>query len=182
MFAYASPTRCSTHNLISLLSKHKSLSLQGAMNYAGGMVKETLQEFHHLERQLLPSRATTTGDKGSGETSWSWLWSIPAVMGLGEGLSTNSASPANRHYLSGIQQTTATSPTADGWNLDELGENEPSQFDSNEQYDQAQVARYVLSLRDYIIGSIHWGYETELYFGQKGGEIRSFGWVFLSSS
>jgi len=39
---------------------------------------------------------------------------------------------------------------------------------------------YVQALRNCIAGTINWAYETELYFGKKGDEIRAFGWVFLS--
>jgi hypothetical protein len=41
------------------------------------------------------------------------------------------------------------------------------------------VRLYVQGLRDCVVGSINWAYETELYFGQKGEEVRAFGWVFL---
>ena len=40
------------------------------------------------------------------------------------------------------------------------------------------VDRYIQALKDCIAGSVHWVYETELFFGKKGGEVRSFGWVF----
>ncbi|KAG6872341.1 hypothetical protein C0995_010559 [Termitomyces sp. Mi166 len=39
---------------------------------------------------------------------------------------------------------------------------------------------YVQTLKDCIVGTINWAYETELYFGKKGEEIRTFGWVFLN--
>ncbi|KAJ6477648.1 isoprenoid synthase domain-containing protein [Mycena sanguinolenta] len=38
---------------------------------------------------------------------------------------------------------------------------------------------YLRGLKDCIIGTLNWGYETELYFGSKGDEVRQFGWVFL---
>ena len=40
---------------------------------------------------------------------------------------------------------------------------------------------YIHVLRDYISGNVHWFYETELYFGAKGEEVKAFGWVFLNS-
>jgi hypothetical protein len=43
------------------------------------------------------------------------------------------------------------------------------------------VYLYVQGLRDLMIGSAHWLYETDLYFEGKGDEVRAFGWVFLSS-
>jgi hypothetical protein len=44
------------------------------------------------------------------------------------------------------------------------------------------VSSYVQALRDCVAGTINWVYETELYFGKKGDEIRTFGWVFLSQN
>jgi hypothetical protein len=44
------------------------------------------------------------------------------------------------------------------------------------------IASYVQALRDCIVGTINWAYETELYFGKKGEEIRTFGWIFLDDS
>ncbi|KAJ7813971.1 hypothetical protein B0H13DRAFT_1665032 [Mycena leptocephala] len=38
---------------------------------------------------------------------------------------------------------------------------------------------YLQGLKDCIVGSLNWSYETELYFGSKGNEVRQFGWVFL---
>ena len=42
------------------------------------------------------------------------------------------------------------------------------------------IPSYIQALRDCVVGTINWTYETELYFGKKGEEVRSFGWVFLS--
>ncbi|KAF7335541.1 hypothetical protein MVEN_02208000 [Mycena venus] len=38
---------------------------------------------------------------------------------------------------------------------------------------------YLRGLKDCIVGTLNWSYETELYFGSKGDEVRQFGWVFL---
>ncbi|KAH7910078.1 isoprenoid synthase domain-containing protein [Hygrophoropsis aurantiaca] len=38
---------------------------------------------------------------------------------------------------------------------------------------------FVQGLRDWISGAINWYYESERYFGDKGTEVRMFGWVFL---
>ena len=43
-----------------------------------------------------------------------------------------------------------------------------------------QVKRYIQALKDCIVGSTHWLYETELFFGKKGAEVRTFGWVFAN--
>ncbi|KAI0919583.1 terpene cyclase [Taiwanofungus camphoratus] len=44
----------------------------------------------------------------------------------------------------------------------------------------ADVHRYVQGLRDWIVGSTHWLYETELYFRDSGAEVRDFGWAFVA--
>lgn len=46
----------------------------------------------------------------------------------------------------------------------------------------SDVTSYVQALRDCIVGTINWAYETELYFGKKGEEIRTFGWIFLDEN
>lgn len=46
-----------------------------------------------------------------------------------------------------------------------------------EQLEQLRPA--VQNLRDCVVGVVNWIYETELYFGAKGEEVRMFGWVFL---
>ncbi|KAH6905129.1 hypothetical protein BKA70DRAFT_1565151 [Coprinopsis sp. MPI-PUGE-AT-0042] len=161
IFAYAEPNRSRTHNLVSLLVAHRGLSIQGAMNYAGGMVKERVEEFRRLESALLPPV------KEESDSSWTstWLRSIPGL--------TRSASFGSRstpqNYLSGIEGESPAPPLDD----ETLGIIEEGQA-------RMQVTRYILGLKDYIIGSIHWGYETELFFGTKGDETRSFGWVFLT--
>jgi len=43
-----------------------------------------------------------------------------------------------------------------------------------------EMKRYIQALKDCIVGSTHWLYETELFFGKKGGEVRTFGWVFAN--
>ena len=46
----------------------------------------------------------------------------------------------------------------------------------------ADVRAYVRGLRAWIVGSIHWIYETERYFGKHGEDVRALGWTFLSPS
>lgn len=45
-----------------------------------------------------------------------------------------------------------------------------------------EVRRYLRGLRDWIAGFVNWLYETELYLGEKGNEVRAFGWVFVPVS
>ncbi|EGN97723.1 hypothetical protein SERLA73DRAFT_92947 [Serpula lacrymans var. lacrymans S7.3] len=49
----------------------------------------------------------------------------------------------------------------------------------DKQATREDIRLYVQGLRDCIAGSINWFYETERYFGDKGEQVRSYGWVFL---
>jgi hypothetical protein len=116
---------------------HKSLSVQGAMNLCGNMIKDAFTSFSSFEHALIGLFDRETSLK---IPIMSWVW--------------NSLVP----------DTMSTEEAAAMLNL---------------------VKRYIQALKDYIIGTIHWAYETELFFGKRGGEIRAFGWVFadqISSS
>ncbi|CCL98860.1 uncharacterized protein FIBRA_00867 [Fibroporia radiculosa] len=91
-----------THNLIVVLMAERRLPLQGAMQAAGTLVKETVATFLENERFLSDS--------------------------------------------------------------------------------SADVRRYIQGLRDVIVGSTYWLYETDRFFGDSGDEVRELGWVFLPPS
>ncbi|KAF5318295.1 hypothetical protein D9611_014342 [Ephemerocybe angulata] len=178
IFSYASgttgATRCNSHNLISLLTTHKNLSVQGAMNYAGGMVKEALEEIQRLERELMPASASSSGL--SAEAGWGagWISSLRSVVGLADGMAPRGA---GWKFLIDV-------PLDDldhgSWYLEEEGDvGAARSLEEAKRKSELEVAKYVRAMKDWIVGSIHWGYETEVYFGVKGDEVRSFGWVFL---
>ncbi|KAF6745643.1 hypothetical protein DFP72DRAFT_1051248 [Ephemerocybe angulata] len=179
IFSYASgttgATRCNSHNLISLLTTHKNLSVQGAMNYAGGMVKEALEEIQRLERELLPLLSSTNG---SAEAGWGagWISSLRSVVGLADGMAPRGA---GWKFLVDVPLDDLDRGIS-SWYLE--GEDDVGAARSLEEAKrkgELEVAKYVRAMKDWIMGSIHWGYETEVYFGVKGDEVRSFGWVFL---
>ncbi|KAJ7595493.1 isoprenoid synthase domain-containing protein [Mycena floridula] len=47
------------------------------------------------------------------------------------------------------------------------------------EQDFHDVSLLIQGLKDCIVGSLNWAYETELFFGTKGEEVRMFGWVFM---
>jgi len=110
---------------------HKNLSVQGAMNLCGNMIKDAFTSFSSFEHALLtlfdPERSLKLP-----VLSWMWKSIVPDAMS---------------------------------------GEEAAAMLKI--------VKRYIQALKDYIIGSINWVYETELFFGKRGGEIRAFGWVFV---
>ncbi|RXW13522.1 hypothetical protein EST38_g12333 [Candolleomyces aberdarensis] len=187
IFSYASgstgPTRCDSHNLVSLLTTHKNLSVQGAMNYAGGMVKEALEELGRLERELSPPTSGSSGT-GNGVTSsegtWGWLNLVKSAVGLSVDVSAGRRPRSDCKFLT--DAVMGPPPTDDDDASFDLGMGRAAGSTADTKSSSEQTARYVQALKDYIVGSIHWGYETELYFGQKGDEVRSFGWVFLANS
>jgi hypothetical protein len=127
------------HNLITVLMNHKGLSLQGALNFAGTMIKQRIDAFLAAEQALIDSLTLLSPDPSQNAPSyWSWTSYLPSVV-------TKPCPP----------------PAAGPIFLEDL-------------------PNYIRTLKDCIAGTIHWAYETELYFGTKGEEIRTFGWVFLS--
>ncbi|PFH45987.1 hypothetical protein AMATHDRAFT_8405 [Amanita thiersii Skay4041] len=150
------------HNAISLCMHAKHLSAQGATNQIARLVKQKIQDFLEAEQTLQsfhPSRYPPVDDfRSSGDRSpalYSWIkLPIQTLSGL---LSSSPSTP-----------TTTTSCQSD---------------DSDEYHVKLflDAADTVQVLRDYIAGAVHWFYETELYFGTKGEEVKAFGWVFLNA-
>jgi len=112
----------------------RNLSIQGAINQAGNMIKEAMASFYATERALLES---LDPQKPSNNRVFSWLISFFSAP--------------------------ETTPVPFG----------------EEKATREVVERYIQVLKDCIVGVMHWLYETELFFGKKGAEIRTFGWVFI---
>lgn len=140
------------HNLITVIVTHKLLSLQGALNLAGILIKRMFDSFIETEKSLFCAPTPPqTNYFGNGSLSSYWNW-VP---------SSRLATP----------RASAPRPDSDPSNIAYGGDLAPRLGD---------LPSYVQTLRDCIVGTINWAYETELYFGRKGEEIRNFGWVFLN--
>ncbi|CAA7264469.1 unnamed protein product [Cyclocybe aegerita] len=120
-------TRGNTYNLIEVLMAQKNLSLQGAMNLSGTMLKEAFTSFREHERLLFDA---LDPQKSLQIPLIAWMFAREAPS---------------------AEEAAAT---------------------------RESVQRFVTAMKDWIVGIVHWAYETELFFGKKGGEIRMFGWVF----
>ena len=129
-------TKGNKHNLVAILMHQKNISLQGAVNLAGNMIKDAFATFRSLEHSLLESVDPQKGAIGLPILSWVWTSLVPS------------------------------------------GDNSLSETVSNETL--TAVRNYITRLKDCIVGTVNWLYETELYFGKKGSEIRTFGWVFIN--
>ena len=128
--------RGNKHNLVAILMHHKNISLQGAVNLAGNMIKDAFAKFCSLEHSLLESVDPNKGAIGLPVLSWVWTSLVPSG-------NDSSSETVNEETLSAVQN-------------------------------------YITRLKDCIVGTVNWLYETELYFGKKGSEIRTFGWVFIN--
>ena len=117
---------------------HNHLSIQGAMNLAGSMIKDAFSSFCTLEDELIESLQPSQSILTSLSSLFEWK------------TKTKGSGPSY------------SNPT------------DPAKVDARLE----DVKRYFQALKDCIAGSMHWVYETELFFGKKGGEVRSFGWVF----
>ncbi|KAG6897855.1 hypothetical protein C0992_009992 [Termitomyces sp. T32_za158] len=135
------------HNLITVLMTHKHLSLQGAVNLAGSMIKDMFDSFVGAEKSLFDHpRSSQINTSRTNIFSFPWSWftlsrsTIPSELPI------------------------------------------PNLEEGDELAHLGDLSSYVQILKDFIVGTINWAYETELYFGKKGEEIRTFGWVFLNSA
>ena len=43
----------------------------------------------------------------------------------------------------------------------------------------AEVAGYIQGLQDWIVGSLHWSFMSQRYFGTQGAEVKKHRWVEL---
>ncbi|KAG6856499.1 hypothetical protein H0H87_003878, partial [Tephrocybe sp. NHM501043] len=128
------------HNLINVLMTHNQLSLHGAVNLAGSMIKEMFDIFVETERSLFsPPTPPQTNQSGTSSLYSSWAWLISPRL----------PTPAPSLMLK----------VDNGGDLARLSD----------------LNSYVQTLKDIIVGTINWSYESELYFGRKGEEIRTFG-------
>ncbi|KAJ2921877.1 hypothetical protein H1R20_g15215, partial [Candolleomyces eurysporus] len=148
------------------------------MNYAGEMVKEALEELDHLKCELSPS----TSDSGvtSGEGTRGWLDLVKSAVGFSGDISAGKRMGSDCKFLTDVVMGPPL--TNDNNTGLDLGVGHAAGPTSGTKSSPEQTAQYIQALKDYIVGSIHWGYETELYFGQKGNKVHSFGWVFLACS
>lgn len=118
--------------------QHKSLSIQGAVNLAGAMLKDAVTSFRTAESHLLKPEPYLASSLLPSPLAW--------ILG-----------------------TIYHAP-------------EDQQDEEKREKERKEVERYVRGLRSLIAGTVNWVYETEIYFGKKGEEVRTFGWVFLNSN
>ncbi|KAJ7725206.1 isoprenoid synthase domain-containing protein [Mycena metata] len=78
-----------------------------------------------------------------------------------------------------------TTPASAKWTWNPLSRRQPSNSDPPPEQVSPPLSSdstlYLRGLKDCIVGTLNWSYETELYFGAKGDEVRQFGWVFLKT-
>lgn len=77
------------------------------------------------------------------------------------------------------QESPAQSPVTPAWTWNLLSRRQPSEETPGQPRLSSDSQLYLRGLKDCIVGTLNWSYETELYFGSKGDEVRQFGWVFL---
>ncbi|KAJ7773675.1 isoprenoid synthase domain-containing protein [Mycena maculata] len=70
-------------------------------------------------------------------------------------------------------------PATSAWTWNPLNRKQPSDETPGKPALSSDAKLYSRGLKDCIVGTLNWSYETELYFGSKGDEIRQYGWVFL---
>jgi hypothetical protein len=132
---------------------HKGLSIQGALNLAGVYIKDMFDLFVAIEGGLLGARVSAPPQANHSRSSSLYSQAWNWFPFL-----RASTAPSDPPLM-------LETPQSEG-DYASLGD----------------VPSYVQALRDCVIGTINWAYETELYLGKKGEEIRTFGWVFLNQN
>lgn len=138
--------------MVCMLSKN--LSSQGAINIVVNILKNKIRSFLDLDN-CLQYLAHSCRLQPSVENSYSWIvTSIKSIVVR--------ASNSDQDKMPLIKSLSLLQPSM---GLSKL---------------VGSLDAYIHILRDYISGNVHWFYETELYFGTKGEEVKAFGWVFLN--
>lgn len=135
-----------SHNLITVLVTHKALSLQGALTFAGVLIKDMYAAFAATEESLLDLGRPT------------------------------SPQPNHSHLATLFSSVLAWSPSPSAPAPSPIPDTRLTQLNPTLK----DLHSCVQALKDCVAGTVNWVYETELYFGKKGEEIRTFGWVFLN--
>jgi hypothetical protein len=85
-----------------------------------------------------------------------------------------------RNFLTAESALSLQQPTSPStWTWNPLSRKQPSSAAPEHVPLTLDSKLYLQGLKDCIVGNLNWSYETELYFGSKGNEVRQFGWVFL---
>ncbi|PPR04877.1 hypothetical protein CVT26_012718 [Gymnopilus dilepis] len=193
----ANPSIRADLNLVSILQTQKRLSLQGAMNLAGNMIREAYAEFRAAEKDILDflepppqetllptakmrltASMTNLGASLSSSASTFFGWLASASEKNGGQTSPRNLAVPNLGNAPSISVSHSYSPPPSP---------SPSPSPSSSTYSLAlesnttatTTKRYIEALKDCLVGTLHWAYETELFFGKKGSEVRAFGWVFV---
>jgi len=183
------------NNLIAVLISHNHLSLQCAVNYAESEIKCSLSSFQALEESLLSPRHSP---ESSLNYKWSSILSIPKNIfsalvtprQSSELLSSSSPSVStpNTNTMSSSYSPQHSPPQPSlhfERNHDEDGDGDHNHPNTNtEEFPSESLQDLhssIQNLKDCIVGVINWIYETELYFGSRGDEVRTFRWIFLKA-
>jgi hypothetical protein len=143
----------------------RNLSSQGAITVVVNLLKHKVHSFLDLESSLQSLSHSRTSDDNSSYSSNSWITSPikSMITTTTRTLTSNAGKEKPRPKTPLIKSLSSLRPHSGLSHL--VGD----------------VDAYTRFLRDYISGNVHWFYETELYFGTKGEEVKAFGWVFLNT-
>ncbi|KAF8333389.1 hypothetical protein F5887DRAFT_679723 [Amanita rubescens] len=143
------------HNTVMVCMLSRNLSSQGAINAVVNILKNKIRSFLDLDN-CLQSLAHSCRPRPSMENStYSWIVTSIKSIVIRANNSDQDKTPLIKS-LSLLQPSVGLSKLV------------------------RSLDAYIHILRDYISGNVHWFYETELYFGTKGEEVKAFGWVFLN--
>ncbi|KAL0948253.1 hypothetical protein HGRIS_010850 [Hohenbuehelia grisea] len=154
-------------NAINVIVKTMQLTTQGALKFAHAQLKQQFEQFKLVERAILDGLASVHAPHHRPQAPRHRSVSPPGA----------SAPPARTPW-SWVPTTLFSSskpPSPD-----------PSPpkpiFEPDDHWDEQtcdDMRAYMQGLRDCIVGFVHWTYETDIYFGKHGEEVRNTGWMFM---
>ncbi|EEB93702.1 hypothetical protein MPER_07606, partial [Moniliophthora perniciosa FA553] len=149
-------------NIVDVMMAQRDLSIQGAVNQSGSLIKDKFDGFKTLETALWSRHPRE--DPSSSQLSRPPPPAEPTNASLGSTLTTWIRSPLSR----------SSSRT----NLRALfSASEATKWDRNTIKD---VSLFLQGLKDCMGGCLNWAYDSQIFFGTQGDAVRNFGWAFLT--
>ncbi|ESK89940.1 hypothetical protein Moror_788 [Moniliophthora roreri MCA 2997] len=151
-------------NIVDVMMVQRDLSIQGAVNQSGSLIKDKFDGFKTLETALWSRHPREDSSSQLSPSPPPPPPTEPTNASLGSTLTTWIRSPLSR----------SNSRT----NLRALfSASEATKWDRNTVND---VSLFLQGLKDCMGGCLNWAYDSQIFFGTKGDAVRNFGWVFLT--
>ncbi|KAK7035380.1 hypothetical protein VNI00_011911 [Paramarasmius palmivorus] len=145
-------------NLVDVMMSQRDLSIQGAVNQSGSLIKDKFDGFKALETALWSRHPREDAHPASPPAEPS------AGTSLGSTLTAWVRSPLSRSNSRTNLRALFSASEATKWDRNTIND----------------VSLFFQGLKDCMGGCLNWAYDSQIFFGTKGDAVRNFGWVFLT--